>query len=94
MTLTEAAACGTPSVATDIAGHRDAVAHDRSGLLAADDDAFVDALRRLLSDPELRDRLRTGAQEHAGRFTWEATARGTLEVLVADALRKGHTAAE
>src|SRR5690606_37423452 len=27
MTLTEAAACGTPAVATDIAGHRDAVEH-------------------------------------------------------------------
>ena len=34
MTLTEAAACGTPTVATDIAGHADAVAAGRSGLLA------------------------------------------------------------
>ncbi len=34
MTLTEAAACATPSVATDIAGHRDAVVDGRSGLLA------------------------------------------------------------
>src|SRR5690606_20473920 len=32
MTMTEAAACGTPAVATDIAGHRDSVADGRSGL--------------------------------------------------------------
>ncbi len=36
MTLTEAAACGTPAVATDIAGHRDAVVDGESGLLVDD----------------------------------------------------------
>ena len=39
MTLTEAAACGTPAVATRIAGHADAVRDGRSGLLADDDPA-------------------------------------------------------
>ncbi len=34
MTLTEAAACGTPAVASDIAGHRDAVVDGVSGLLS------------------------------------------------------------
>ena len=34
MTLTEAAACGTPAVATRINGHTDAVVDGRSGLLA------------------------------------------------------------
>ncbi|HEY2429018.1 MAG TPA: glycosyltransferase family 4 protein, partial [Acidimicrobiales bacterium] len=36
MTLTEAAACATPSVASNIAGHRDAVVHGHSGLLFDD----------------------------------------------------------
>ena len=36
MTLTEAAACGTPAVATRIAGHDDAVLHERTGLLVDD----------------------------------------------------------
>ena len=31
MTLTEAAACGTPAVATRIAGHQDSVVHDQTG---------------------------------------------------------------
>ena len=36
MTITEAAACGTPAVATRIAGHADAVVHERTGLLVDD----------------------------------------------------------
>ena len=72
MTLTEAAACGTPAVATRIAGHVDAVADGRSGLLADDRDELVDALDRVLSRPELRDRLVDGRARarvpvHVGR---------------------------
>ena len=88
MTLTEAAACGTPVVATDIAGHRDSVAADRSGVLASDDRAFGTALDRLLGDTASRAALGASAAEWAGRFTWAATARGTLEVLAADAARR------
>jgi len=90
MTLTEAAACATPAVATDIAGHRDAVIDGQTGLLAASDEAFANALHDLLTDSEQRARLGAGALAYAQRFTWEATARGALEVLVADALAKGH----
>jgi len=88
MTLTEAAACGTPAVATRIAGHLDAVASDRSGLLVDGREEFVSALDAVLRDRSLRDRLAAGAREHAARFTWEATALGTLEVLAADARRR------
>jgi glycosyltransferase involved in cell wall biosynthesis len=90
MTLTEAAACATPAVVTDIAGHRDAVDAGRSGLLARpggpeDPTGVAAALDRVLGDRHLRDRLSTGALAHAERFTWEATARGTLNALVAEA---------
>ena len=36
MTITEAGACGTPSVVSRIAGHLDAVLEGESGLLAVD----------------------------------------------------------
>jgi glycosyltransferase involved in cell wall biosynthesis len=88
MTLTEAAACGTPAVATRIAGHLDAVTHGRTGLLVDSRDEFVDALDRMLHDGDLREQMSRGALEHASRFTWAATARGTLEVLAADAVRR------
>ena len=87
MTLTEAAACGTPAVATDIAGHRDAVADGRTGVLAAPDELGA-AIGRVVADPDLRARLHAGALAHAATFTWEATAAATLTVLADDALRR------
>ena len=90
MTITEAAACGTPAVATRIAGprrrgrrraHRAARRRRRRSSRAAID--------RVLADDELRARLAVGARSSTRRrFTWEATARGTLEVLAAEALRR------
>ncbi len=91
MTVTEAAACGTPAVATRIAGHLDAVDEGRSGLLADGRDELAAAIGRVLSDADLRARLTSGAREHATRFRWANTARGTLEVLAAEAmLRRRH----
>ncbi len=83
MTLTEAAACGTPSVATRIAGHVDAIEDGVTGLLAKTDDDLARALSRILRDVALRDRLGDEAALRAERFTWERTAHDTLEVLAA-----------
>lgn len=88
MTLTEAAACGTPSVATDIAGHSDAVSAQRSGLLRRSDDDLVDAMVSVATDPELRSKLNTGALERAGELTWERAAISTFEILAMDAMSR------
>lgn len=63
MTITEAAACGTPAVATNIAGHSDAVKNGISGLLGRAREDLVAALDRVISDEGLRDRLSKGARE-------------------------------
>jgi glycosyltransferase involved in cell wall biosynthesis len=87
MTLTEAAACATPGVATDIAGHRDAVLDGHSGLLTGGADGpeaatrLAEGLLAVLTDDALRARLSRGAIERARWFTWEATARSTLLAL-------------
>jgi glycosyltransferase involved in cell wall biosynthesis len=81
MTITEAAACGTPAVVTDIAGHRDAVAADRSGLVVSRLADFPDALERVLTDAALRGRLGEGAIARAAGCTWDAAAVGTLQAL-------------
>lgn len=88
MTLTEAAACGTPAIATSIAGHRDAVVDGVSGLLVDDDRAFAGALLDIVTDAPRRERLAAGALEHARRFTWASTARGAMQALVDDAARR------
>jgi glycosyltransferase involved in cell wall biosynthesis len=81
MTLTEAAACGTPAVATNIAGHADAVVDGESGLLVDDVDQMSGALGRVLRDEVLRTRLSKGALDRARWFTWDATARRALDAL-------------
>jgi len=86
MTLTEAAACGTPSVATRIPGHVDALAEGTSGLLADDQADLARQIARIATDSPLRQRLTTGALEHAGHFTWDATATKIMEILVDEAL--------
>ena len=86
MTLTEAAACGTPTVATDIAGHADAVAAGRSGLLRTTDADLVDAITSVATDATVRADLQAGALARAAELTWEATAVANFEVLAADAL--------
>ncbi len=84
MTLTEAAACGTPAVATAIAGHTDAVFAGESGLLVDDVGELPAALGRVLADEVLRSRLAKGALARARWFTWDATARRALEALASE----------
>ena len=89
MTITEAAACGTPAVATRIAGHRTRSSTAHRVCSPTTSTALAGALDRVLGDATLR---RVGSAEAAlatpREFTWGATARGTLEVLAAEALRR------
>lgn len=90
MTLTEAAACATPAVVTDIVGHRDAVRDGVSGLLVdgrAGPAALAGGLRRVLTEDAWRSRLGAGARARADELTWDATARRTLEALAEEAER-------
>jgi glycosyltransferase involved in cell wall biosynthesis len=88
MTMTEAAGCGTPAVASRIAGYLDSVAEGRSGLLAGSTREMVDQLRAVLVDDDLRLRLSEGALKHAAEFTWEACAFNAFAPLAHDALRR------
>ena len=81
MTITEAAACATPAVATRIAGHSDAIDDGVTGELVGSRDELIGALGRLVTETDRRERMGHAARERAARFTWEATAYGTLEVL-------------
>jgi glycosyltransferase involved in cell wall biosynthesis len=91
MTMTEAAACGTPAIATRGVGHIDSVDHGRTGLLADTDADMVAGIVRIVKDPALRTALGDGARAEATRFSWERTAHDTLAVLAFEANRlRGH----
>jgi glycosyltransferase involved in cell wall biosynthesis len=91
MTLTEAAACGTPGIGTRIAGHSDAIVDGVTGFLADGAQDITEALERVLGDEVLRSRLGHAAERRARHFTWEATASSTLAALVTEAARRAHT---
>ena len=78
----EAQACGTPVVAAAVGGLRTAVADGFSGSLVDGHDArsWSAVLTRLLQEPQRRVALSMGALQHARRFGWEATARGTIDI--------------
>ena len=87
MTLTEAAACGTPAVATRIAGHEDAIIEGESGYLASTFPALVEAIDMILANPMLRRRLSQGALRRAEEMTWERTAEVALQTLASQVRR-------
>lgn len=89
MTLTEAAACGTPAVVTRIAGHEDAVLDGVSGVLAADERrALGAAIAQVLGDHALRQRLGRGALDRAAELTWSNTATELMRVVASEVSRR------
>lgn len=87
LALAEALAHGTPVVAWDIRyGPRDMLA-DGGGILVpdGDDDALVDALRRVLTDDRLRERLSAEARQAADAVS-PARAMHTLAAVVREVL--------
>jgi glycosyltransferase involved in cell wall biosynthesis len=82
--VVEAASHGTPSVAYRSAGGlAESVVHGSTGLLVDDDeDTFTQALRTLLVDGALRDRMGAEAVEHARHFTQEASVDAFAAVLL------------
>lgn len=80
----EAMACGIPAVVTDVAGNRDVVSHERSGLVVPPNDprALARAMARLMADRTLCMALGAAARAHVEeRYSWEATTRAYIELL-------------
>ena len=78
----EAALAGTPTVAyASAGGTRESVLDGTTGLLADDQADFTAALRRLLTDADLRAALGEGARANGGRYTWEQTREGFAGVV-------------
>lgn len=82
MTITEAAASGTPCVVTSNHGHCAAAVHSQTGLIVDSDQELSSAIIELLGNHEHREKLRIGAINHAEKFQWDRTAALLLEALV------------
>ncbi|MCE9621640.1 MAG: glycosyltransferase family 4 protein [Actinomycetia bacterium] len=80
LTLTEAAACGTPAVATDIAGHQCSVIDGVTGVLAPIE-LLGERIGDLLLDEKLRTTLGAQALSRARGLSWDSAASGLLAAL-------------
>jgi glycosyltransferase involved in cell wall biosynthesis len=83
ITNLEAAACGTPTIASDSPGLRESVLGGETGLLVRHGDApaLADAMRALASDPERTERLGANALRFAAGFSWDRAADETVRHL-------------
>jgi glycosyltransferase involved in cell wall biosynthesis len=85
----EAMACGTPVIVSNSGALPEVVGGAGVVIDPADVGAFAGAIRRLVSDADLRATLSARALERAGHFSWEQSAKALLAVLSGTAAQ-GH----
>lgn len=80
--LFEAMAAGKAIIASNVGGVPENVRHEQTGLLVPGDDpeALSLALRRLESDPALRDRLATAGNRYVQDYDWARIAEQYAQV--------------
>lgn len=85
ITIIEAAACGTPSLASDSPGLRDSVRDGETGYLVphGQPEALAARMVQLAVSPELVDQLGRRGRAYAETLTWEAAAQATEEHMLA-----------
>jgi glycosyltransferase involved in cell wall biosynthesis len=74
----EAMASGLPVIASCIAGNEELVMDDKTGFLVPSEDIerLQTALKKLLSDPALREHMGGAARRQVeDNYSWETTAR-------------------
>jgi len=79
----EAAQLCKTTIASDVPGLCDSVRDGETGILfpSGDAAACASAMEKIYDDAELRANLGRGAKRYALSFSWEKSARETLELL-------------
>jgi len=80
ITNVEAAACGTPALASDSDGLRESVGDGVTGYLVPHGDfaALANRMLALANDPGLVERLGRAARRFAAGLSWDVAARATV----------------
>jgi glycosyltransferase involved in cell wall biosynthesis len=84
LNVLEANALGTPCVAYDVAGLRDSIIDERTGLLVKENgnvEKLAEAMIKVLRDEALRKTLSENALQHCKSLSWDRTAQEFEKVL-------------
>lgn len=84
ITTIEANACGTPVVASNVAGLRDAVHNPHSGVLVpyGNVDEFATSIIKLLKETKTRQLMSSESIEWAKKFDWNKSAEESLNLFL------------
>ena len=83
ITTIEANACGTPVIASNVAGLRDAVVDGKTGILVpyGSSHAISIAISSLLNNKRLRISLSHGALEWSKKFEWRKSSEEAINII-------------
>lgn len=76
----EAMACGAPVITSRIRAIEETVGEAAVLVDPNDSHALAGAIAEILTDPNMREKLSAAGLKRAAQFTWEETARQTMEV--------------
>ena len=85
MVVTEAAACGTPAIVSNVTGLRDSVVNGKTGIVLSSNPTETEvslAMLTLLEDRQLRNELSKEAIEFAKKFSWEKSFDTFYQLLI------------
>ena len=82
LTIIEANCVGTPAIGYNVAGLRDSIQGNKTGLLVdPNPQALAIAIEKLMNDKDLYKKLCANAKEWSGKFNWEKSGKESWKVL-------------
>ena len=85
MVVTEAAACGTPSIVSDVTGLRDSVVKNKTGLILSkspSEEELSNAMLKIIEDSNLRNKLSKESVLWAKNFNWDKSYREFRNLII------------
>jgi len=85
MVVTEAAACGTPAIVSNVTGLRDSVVDKKTGLILPKDPTpqeLAASMIQVIKDNDLREKLSKEAIKWSKNFTWDKSYEGFKKILL------------
>ena len=81
VTVIEANAVSVPSISFNVPGLREAIRNNETGFIVNNKKEMINKLILLLTNKNLREKLGRNALLWSRKFSWDETARKTLEIL-------------